>query len=206
VTREEAKYALQLCVAEYRSPKVVFEETLRTIELINYDEAKNRAKDYVNDQTISLDDSDSDEEDPDSNKNAGKGAHLTFKLTCPISMTLMDIPVRGKNCRHLQCFELKNFIESNSFPSGRRWKCPCCDDFVALDSLTVCGLFRQMVTQYKKVVEDEGKDVVRIYQDGSWDLDEAGEKKRKSELALEQQHQQQNKKQKAVVEEIVILD
>jgi len=204
VTREDAKYGISLCIAEYQSPEDVFEEALRNITIVDYQEAQKRAKDYVNDQTISLDDSEDEADSKDG--GAHRGAHLKFKAVCPISMKAMEIPVRGKNCRHFQCFELFNFISSNSFPSGRRWKCPCCDNFVSLDSLEVCGFFRQVVAQHKTEIEEEGKDTVNVYSDGSWEICKEAEHKRRSDVVLQKQQEHEQNSKKKRVEEIEILD
>ena len=46
--------------------------------------------------------------------NFGKNvASITLDLKCPITLTRMRYPVRGKACLHLQTFELSNFIEMN---------------------------------------------------------------------------------------------
>lgn len=35
---------------------------------------------------------------------------LKLSIKCPFTMTLMEIPVRGTKCDHLQCFNLDPFI------------------------------------------------------------------------------------------------
>ena len=193
VTCENACYAMQLCIAEYRSPHSVFQSALESTPLVPLNEALEKAKRYVNNQTISLDDSDDEDSD-----EGGNDSHLTFKLSCPISMSPMDVPVRGRMCRHFQCFDLFNFILSNSFPSGRRWKCPCCDNFVSLDSLEVCGLFKDMLEKHRKDVLSDGKDIVKIYSNGRWELMSPTLKKKLNAAP------QQEVKRTKVVEEIIL--
>lgn len=41
-------------------------------------------------------------------------------LTCPISGNLLNVPVRGTCCRHIECFDLESF--RNSAPID--WRCP----------------------------------------------------------------------------------
>ena len=66
-------------------------------------------------------------------------------LDCPIGHSRMDVPVISKNCEehHLQPFDLKNFILSNSQLTNinQRWKCPIpgCDKRARLWDLNFCG-------------------------------------------------------------------
>jgi len=43
---------------------------------------------------------------------------------CPISKKLIDNPARGDNCQHLQCFDLKSFLERAI--QTQNWACPVC--------------------------------------------------------------------------------
>jgi hypothetical protein len=50
---------------------------------------------------------------------------VSFPLKCPYSLQLINCPVRGKNCRHPNCFDLKHFIEFQEYENNT-WKCPIC--------------------------------------------------------------------------------
>ena len=54
---------------------------------------------------------------------------IKFSLKCPITLTLIEIPVRGKNCKHVQCFSLKPFVNIQKTSKVNRWKCPICMNF-----------------------------------------------------------------------------
>ena len=43
-----------------------------------------------------------------------------------MSKGIIDIPVRGLNCKHLNCFSLKNFLILVDGSKPRYWKCPIC--------------------------------------------------------------------------------
>lgn len=45
-------------------------------------------------------------------------------LRCPISLRRMRTPTRGHSCKHLQCFDLENFLLANRERS--QWFCPIC--------------------------------------------------------------------------------
>mmetsp|Transcript_113166 Transcript_113166/g.365629 ORF Transcript_113166/g.365629 Transcript_113166/m.365629 type:complete len:790 (+) Transcript_113166:125-2494(+) len=52
-------------------------------------------------------------------KSTGIELHR-FSLVCPISADRMKTPARGRNCQHLQCFDLEAFL------FGKRSQCPVC--------------------------------------------------------------------------------
>ncbi|WAQ89071.1 hypothetical protein PtA15_10A494 [Puccinia triticina] len=51
-----------------------------------------------------------------------KDSSSSMSLVDPISRRVSDCPVRGVNCQHFQCFDLRNFIELHRFKS--HWTCP----------------------------------------------------------------------------------
>ncbi|CAE8662463.1 unnamed protein product, partial [Polarella glacialis] len=53
-----------------------------------------------------------------------------LKLRCPLSFERCEIPVRGENCMHLQCFGLGAYLESNARmrAMNNRWTCPVCSN------------------------------------------------------------------------------
>jgi E3 SUMO-protein ligase PIAS1 len=81
--------------------------------------AKILAMDYVANQTVALVDSDDEGE---GKASTGECNSLTLSLVCPTSKTLIETPVRGRNCKHLQCFDLRNYLRINEPVCGGR----CC--------------------------------------------------------------------------------
>ena len=55
---------------------------------------------------------------------------IKFSLKCPISMCFLETPVRGINCKHIQCFNLEQYINLQRTFKVNRWKCPICKEFV----------------------------------------------------------------------------
>ena len=55
---------------------------------------------------------------------------IIFSIKCPITKTLMEIPVRGINCKHIQCFNLAPYIQLQRHSKVNRWKCPICSEYV----------------------------------------------------------------------------
>lgn len=164
-------YGIQLAICQYKDPKSLLDGMISTISQIPYDQAITNARKYFQDHTISIDDS-SDEDD---NQNSSFDSNqLTFSLNCPISMIPIKTPVRGKDCLHLQCYDLSSFLHSNSFPSGGRWRCIGCNNLLCIQDLVQCGLFTKMIGERSKYLSDSGKDRSRavLRGDGKWWLDE----------------------------------
>ena len=49
---------------------------------------------------------------------------IRVDLKCPITRQRIRLPVRGSDCKHIQCFDLESFLRMNcDRPS---WCCPVC--------------------------------------------------------------------------------
>jgi hypothetical protein len=83
---------------------------------------------------------------------------VSLGVRCPLSFTLLTTPVRGVTCKHLECFDLQNYLETrprrkdHEPPFADSWRCPLCrgdarptelvvDDFLAsvLQELMLSG-------------------------------------------------------------------
>ncbi|CAN7066072.1 unnamed protein product, partial [Brassica oleracea var. botrytis] len=83
-----------------------------------------------------------------------------ISLSCPISRTRITLPVKGRVCKHLQCFDFWNYVEINTrIPS---WRCPHCNQPVCYTDIRL----DQSMIKAKKVGR-YATDVV-ISADGSW--------------------------------------
>jgi hypothetical protein len=146
-------FALHVAICEYVSPDVLYDQLMGRvaggdviIPKMSLRSARKMAKEYLRDQTVSI--IDSDDEDDKANINVGKkpcgNKSLTFSLLCPISMTVMQTPVRARQCKHIQCFDLRNFLHANKNVSGGRWRCGVsdfCDCFCAKMAVTEADYF-----------------------------------------------------------------
>ena len=55
---------------------------------------------------------------------------IKISLVCPITKSLLETPVRGGNCTHIQCFSLESYVGLQRTSTVNRWKCPICTKFV----------------------------------------------------------------------------
>ncbi|KAJ0048869.1 hypothetical protein Pint_15086 [Pistacia integerrima] len=87
-------------------------------------------------------------------------------LNCPISYTRIRTPVKGKSCKHLQCFDFSNFVNINSRRPS--WRCPHCNQHVCYPDIRVDQNMVQASSC--EVLREVGKNVadVIISADGSW--------------------------------------
>jgi hypothetical protein len=91
---------------------------------------------------------------------------INLNLRCPISMSRINNPGKGKNCTHIQCFDLETYVNmyrNNS--SLYAWRCPVCNNKIIMDDLIYDNYFAS-------ILEKTGgsNSIVEIVCDGSWKL------------------------------------
>jgi len=173
-TRDETPYAISLAVCDYVGPDALYDRLMerngpQSILQYDYDEALRVALDYVKDQMVVLD-SDSDEDDD--NDPDHEGSSQQYSLLCPLSMSAIQTPVRGKGCRHIACFDLRNWLHNNVTVGGTRWRCCHCENFLAPSDLLVDGMFSRFLEQSKGKISS-ARDKVLLNPDGTWELMDA---------------------------------
>ncbi|XP_061344047.1 E4 SUMO-protein ligase PIAL2 isoform X2 [Gastrolobium bilobum] len=84
-----------------------------------------------------------------------------ISLNCPISFTRIKTPVKGRLCKHFQCFDFDNFIKINSRRPS--WRCPHCNQYVCYVDI---HLDRNMV----EILKNVGENIVEVivFANGSW--------------------------------------
>jgi len=55
---------------------------------------------------------------------ANPGRRMSIK--CPLTFALIKTPVRGKQCTHLDCFNLETYAQVNQTTKVKKWRCPIC--------------------------------------------------------------------------------
>jgi len=186
-------YYLCAAICRYRSPEQLFLQLMKkSILKLSREESLQIALEYAKTNTVCVvDDADHDDSSPSS---------FLFKLTCPISSTLMKTPVRAPQCNHFQCFDLQNFVSMNANVSGTRWECPVCtDELISVYDLQHCALTEKMLTQYRNEASSF-RDRVEFFSDGTWKL-MAEKRKRYSDSSSGLS----DKRGKAVEAEIICL-
>jgi len=87
---------------------------------------------------------------------------LKISLLCPLSRTKLVTPVRSRNCRHFQCFDLLSFLSMNE--ERPNWKCPICNSQISYDSLAVDRYFLEIVDNSGEANE------IELLPNGDWEI------------------------------------
>lgn len=100
---------------------------------------------------------------------------LTISIADPFSSVMCTIPVRSMHCKHLECFDLDNWLSSRPTKSSfskteptkvDEWKCPICATDARPSQLRMDNYFKEIVDKLqaegkgrtKQVVVDENAD------------------------------------------------
>uniref|UniRef100_A0A3P8VKV3 Zinc finger, MIZ-type containing 2 n=1 Tax=Cynoglossus semilaevis TaxID=244447 RepID=A0A3P8VKV3_CYNSE len=60
---------------------------------------------------------------------------IKVSLKCPITFRRIQLPARGFDCRHIQCFDLESYLQLNC--ERGTWRCPVCNKTAVLEGLEV---------------------------------------------------------------------
>jgi hypothetical protein len=104
---------------------------------------------------------------------------VSIDIRDPFMQKIFDTPVRGSECQHYECFDLKAFLESSSNTLGSKIaligpKCPHCQEVTPLSSLRVDEFF---VSVREKLAADNklGVKGILVAKDGSWSPEHTSE-------------------------------
>ncbi|XP_050546426.1 E3 SUMO-protein ligase PIAS1-like [Daktulosphaira vitifoliae] len=89
----------------------------------------------------------------------------------PLSKKKMELPARGVNCIHMQCFDAIQFLQMNE--QKQTWSCPLCKKKVNFDDIEVDGFFLDIVQSPK--IDDECDNII-LQKDGTWIVKQPKEK------------------------------
>ncbi|KIX07663.1 uncharacterized protein Z518_02316 [Rhinocladiella mackenziei CBS 650.93] len=100
---------------------------------------------------------------------------MSIDIIDPITSLIWVVPVRGKQCRHRECFDLEAFllsrtsyVKKSGLTSPDQWKCPICREDARPQMLVIDG-FLQTV---RKTLEETNKldtKAILVKEDGSWE-------------------------------------
>ncbi|XP_078095356.1 zinc finger MIZ domain-containing protein 1-like isoform X3 [Mustelus asterias] len=60
---------------------------------------------------------------------------IKVSLKCPITFRRIQLPARGHDCKHIQCFDLESYLQLNC--DRGTWRCPVCNKTALLEGLEV---------------------------------------------------------------------
>ena len=101
---------------------------------------------------------------------------ITVDLTDPFTTKIFEIPARGKNCRHDQCFDLETFLSTriskekkqNEPCSPDEFKCPICNGDVRPGNLVIDGFLLSLREKLQAQGQLEDTKAIVMDQHGEW--------------------------------------
>ncbi|VDN14652.1 unnamed protein product, partial [Dibothriocephalus latus] len=87
---------------------------------------------------------------------------LPVQLLCPLSKCRIDLPVRGQNCQHIQCYDANTYLLINERKPA--WRCPVCDVPAPFHELLVDGLMLEILADTMA----ENLEEIIFKEDSSW--------------------------------------
>ena len=109
-------------------------------------------------------------------------AQTVLDLTDPFTSRIFDIPVRGKDCAHYQCFDLDTFLETRGNMNkaepclADEFRCPICRGDVRPQMMVVDGCFVFLQRELARRERLDAKAVI-LQEDGTWEIRDEQEKK-----------------------------
>lgn len=84
---------------------------------------------------------------------------LKIAMICPLTKTRIKIPARGKQCQHIQCFDLESYIILNEKSS--KWSCPQCNKLTLFSDLVIDSFIQE-------IVKETNCDQIKLDSNGLW--------------------------------------
>mmetsp|Transcript_20741 Transcript_20741/g.84300 ORF Transcript_20741/g.84300 Transcript_20741/m.84300 type:complete len:974 (+) Transcript_20741:908-3829(+) len=88
---------------------------------------------------------------------------ISFSMKCPLSQSRIDIPVKGRKCNHVQCFNLESYLTMET--TRKSDECPVCNQKTAsIQQLYICPLNEEALQVFPHA------DEVELHPDGRLSL------------------------------------
>ena len=126
-----------------------------------------------------------------------------FPVRDPITNKMILFAARGSKCRHLQCFDLINYLKFYQTPTEKHWQCFWCKNIVPWRDLRVDQYVYTIIREIKeKYNKDEIEDIENICFDekGDWKLQQEFSKEWEQNFALNREKRIKEKKDKMEIE------
>jgi hypothetical protein len=89
---------------------------------------------------------------------------LKIAIMCPLSRKILEKPVRGINCTHLDCFDLDAYVKLGY--QSFKWSCPICSKFVSQTELKLDVFLMEIVKTLR--TKNSNDDFIEIFKDFKW--------------------------------------
>jgi len=86
---------------------------------------------------------------------------MLLDLRCPISFSRIQIPAKGRQCTHVQCFDLEKFLNYQMTAKNANWKCFKCQKSLTIGDIVIDDWVQS-------ILRETGGNVVEYFKDGKW--------------------------------------
>ncbi|KAJ0410613.1 hypothetical protein ATCC90586_009094 [Pythium insidiosum] len=88
-----------------------------------------------------------------------------LSVRCPLGLCVISLPARGLHCKHLQCFDLRTFLQFNKKARSRAYRCTVCHNFIKATDLRIDPYLKKLLAE---VADDDELEEVEISPDATW--------------------------------------
>ena len=105
---------------------------------------------------------------------------IILDITDPYTSSIYEIPVRGKSCRHNQCFDLDVFLQTRASKTPSepcepdQFKCPLCGGDARPHNLVIDGFLREVRLKLSKINRLDARAII-LQDGGDWHIKEVEE-------------------------------
>ncbi len=162
---DDKPYVLLIQLVRVVSVEQLFQRVTESVGGLSIAESLDRIKQSFKVCSV---DSDAEDEEP-------MATVTRLSLRCPLGMTPIQTPARGKDCQHLQCFDLDTFLRYNERGAAAGWKCGVCNATLAVDELKVDAFIHDVIKQLQGKETNEDLGAIQIDHQGQWKVFDAAE-------------------------------
>jgi hypothetical protein len=99
---------------------------------------------------------------------------ITIDLIDPFTARVCDVPARGIDCTHHECFDLDVFLKTRHLQVGSgkpsaSWKCPICRFDARPKSLLIDGFLAEVRDELERTKRLAHTKAIHVKADGSWE-------------------------------------
>lgn len=136
---------------------------------------------------------------------------MTISIADPFSSRVFTIPVRGRNCKHRECFDLETFLKSrqsdnkDALTSVYAWQCPICKGDARPCNLVLDEFFREVRDRVVERGQEEARAII-VRSDGTWEVKQDTEENGSANRSVSRQRSQGVDGDAATATESIHLD
>jgi len=125
-----------------------------------------------------------------------------FPVRDPITNKIMSFAARGSKCKHLQCFDLINFLKFYQNPTEKYWQCFWCKNIVPWKDIMVDQFLYTVLKELKEKHKPEIDEIDNICFDeqGNWKLQKDFSQEWEQNFATNREKRLKDKKDKMEIE------